>query len=66
MQKLLDVARQGDAREESFYSVLKELLERFAAATGKKTSISLSCQRRQRQATRISEYGSEGKRSLGT
>jgi len=32
---LTDVARQGDAREESFYPCLKDLLEQVAQATGR-------------------------------
>jgi hypothetical protein len=34
-QALADVARQGDAREESFYSCLETLLQQVAAATGR-------------------------------
>jgi len=32
---ITDVASQGDAREESFYSCLETLLQRFAASTGR-------------------------------
>lgn len=36
VKKILEVARQGDAREESFYSILKELLLEYAASSGRK------------------------------
>ena len=36
IQKILGVARQGDATEESYYSTLRELLMEFAKSTGKK------------------------------
>ena len=32
---ITDVARQGDAREESFYSCLEALLQQVAASTGR-------------------------------
>jgi len=32
---ITNVASQGDAREESFYSCLETLLQRFAASTGR-------------------------------
>lgn len=36
LKRMLKVVRQGDAREESYYSVLKTLLEEFAESTEKK------------------------------
>jgi len=33
LKEIHSIARKGDAREESFYSALKDLLERFATAT---------------------------------
>jgi len=36
VKKILEVARQGDAREESFYSILKELLTEYAESSGRK------------------------------
>ncbi|MDO9465425.1 MAG: type ISP restriction/modification enzyme [bacterium] len=35
-KKILNVAQRGDAREESFYSCLDELLKSYAESTGKK------------------------------
>ena len=35
-KKILNVAQRGDAREESFYSCLDELLKTYAESTGKK------------------------------
>ena len=36
LKKIFEVADQGDAREESYYSTLKELLNGFAKSSGKK------------------------------
>jgi len=36
LQKILEIARQGDAREESFYSILEALINEFATSTNKK------------------------------
>jgi hypothetical protein len=36
LKKIFEVANQGDAREESYYSTLKELLNGFAKSSGKK------------------------------
>ena len=35
LKNLTDVARQGDAREESFYPALADMLEKMADATGR-------------------------------
>ncbi len=35
LQKISETAQQGDAREESFYPTLKDLLEAFAKSSGK-------------------------------
>ena len=37
LKNLAAVARQGDAREESFYPALAKMLEEMACATGKKS-----------------------------
>jgi len=36
LKKILEVARQGDAREESYYPVLKDLLNEYSISTNKK------------------------------
>lgn len=36
LKKILEVARRGDAREESYYSILETLLKEFATSTDKK------------------------------
>ena len=36
LTKVLETARQGDAREESYYSALEDLLKEFAEKIGKK------------------------------
>lgn len=36
LKKIADTSKQGDAREESYYPVLKELLEEYSNSTGKK------------------------------
>lgn len=36
LKKILEVARRGDAREESYYSTLETLLNEFAKSTNKK------------------------------
>ena len=36
LKKILKVARQGDAREESYYPALKDLLNEYATSTSKK------------------------------
>jgi len=36
LRKILEVARQGDAREESYYSTLETLLNEFANSKGRK------------------------------
>jgi hypothetical protein len=35
LNEILEVARQGDAREESYYPTLKELIENFALSINK-------------------------------
>jgi len=36
LKRILEVARQGDAREESYYPVLKDLLNEYAVSTKKR------------------------------
>ena len=36
LQKIADTSKHGDAREESYYPVLKELLEKYSNSTDKK------------------------------
>lgn len=36
LKKIADTSKRGDAREESYYPVLKELLEEYSNSTGKK------------------------------
>src|SRR4030065_881073 len=36
LKNIADTSKRGDAREESYYPVLKELLEEYSNSTGKK------------------------------
>ena len=37
LKKIHDVASRGDAREESYYSVLEDILKEYAESTNKKS-----------------------------
>ena len=36
LKKICEVANRGDAREESYYSILEKLLQEYAESTGKR------------------------------
>jgi len=59
LKQIADVSIRGDAREESYYPVLKNLIDEYCNSTGKKKTMSRLNPKRQKQGTRISGYGTE-------
>ena len=57
LKKIADTSKRGDAREESYYPVLKELLDEYCSSISKK-NIHITPQPKKTEAeTPISEYG---------
>ena len=57
LKQIADTSKRGDAREESYYPVLKDLIDEYCSSTGKKKSLSHLNPRRPKLETRISGYG---------
>ena len=59
LRRIFEVAKRGDATEESYYSCLEELLSNYAASIKRKQTHVTTIPKRLRLATRISGYGME-------
>ncbi len=65
-KRIFDIARRGDATEQSYYSSLEELLKSYATSIGKKhIDIPLSLKKLM-PGILISEYGMESSRLSAT
>jgi hypothetical protein len=57
LKNITDISNRGDAREESFYIALSELLDKYAESTSRKNIHVTTLPKKLKPATLILEFG---------